>query len=113
MNSILDGHHGAFGRTSSWYFAAWHLHIIDRGQRCLDNMERVEQTLARQHPAIVVDLQRANARGQFDQTGEPGVENRLRQQMHPHPKTDIKRHRAIFDQKIVVAGTAIHHWNRS
>ena len=55
-----------------------------------------------------MDLQRADAGGQFNQARRRGGAQGFRQQVHAHAQTYVERHRAIFDQEIVVACAAIN-----
>ena len=57
-----------------------------RGSVASISRSSVEQARARQLRAVVVDLQRADARRQVDQTRQPRRRQRLHQQMHPQPQ---------------------------
>ena len=65
---------------------------------------RPSRRVRRQRRAVVVDLQRADAGGEVDDAGQLRcLATRLHQQMDAQPQRDIERHRAVFDQQVVVA----------
>ncbi len=63
----------------------------------------VEQLRARQHAGIVVDLQRANARGEIDDARRLLTLQPLEQRLHAKAKVEVEHRLAVFDEQIAVA----------
>jgi hypothetical protein len=46
------------------------LHVVDRRQRILRGLQRREQMPERQNAAVIMNLERSDARRNFDNSGE-------------------------------------------
>ena len=87
--------------------------VLGRRETGLNLLQKPQQPEAGQSGAVVMDLQRADAGRQVDDAGEARRDHRFHQQMHAEPQRNVEAHRAIFDEQIVVALTAVNYFDRA
>ena len=84
-----------------------HLHVLDARQLRLGRDQRVHQLLQRQHPAVVVDVQRADAGREVDDAGQRVLLQVGHQGVDAEAQVQVEHQRAVLDEQVLVAVLAV------
>ena len=121
MNSMLSGHQGASSRTEamycsmvSWIAGSFHDsgrwtmrlregEVVERREPLLGVDQRLDQPCLRQHAAVVVQLERADARRDVDDAGQRHRRDLEHQRVDAQAQVEIEHDRAVLDEQVLVA----------
>ena len=92
---------------------AWQNDFLRRRQGCLYLLENRQQLAALKRCAVIMDLERTDARCQVDQSRQPSRLESLIKQLDAQAERNVECHRAVFDQDIIITGATIDDGHRA
>ena len=84
-----------------------HFHVVHGADRFFTLQQRLHQAGLIQQARVIVHLEAAHARGQFQDAGHRLVFKVFHQRVHAQPQGQIQHVVAVLDQDVFVAGLAV------